>query len=317
MIKHSRMVTESRGVLLASIVLASLSTPGLAQMPTAEQLARAEKYEPPKLRELASKLKGRPDMTGTWVLVEPAGACPGPLFDPANATCPSNSEGGSEAGPAPGTKLTAIPYNRTYAAMYEQHIAEALAGKKRDTFPSCVPYGVPRAVGASAAPFDIVQAPEVMFWFHPEVRTTRKILMDGSKHPVLEAGDFFSPGLGPTYSGHSIAHWEGDTLVIHTQDMMNAYFDGTAAPHSEKLEMVERLKLIDANLLENEMTLTDPKAFTKPWVVKRLYRRIAPQGAAQAEGGIPRAYVRMNDRACRPQVDIDRDGFQVPFAPQQ
>ena len=99
--------------------------------------------------------------------------------------------------------------------------------------------------------------------------------------------------------------------------MIVASFDETSAPHSSKLHMVERLRLIDTNIMENRMTFTDPDAFEKPWVVMRYYAR--GNGSANADSAykIVHSYLNLNDRPCIPNVRIDEDGFQVLLLPQE
>jgi hypothetical protein len=289
-------------------------------MALADAAQPAETFSPPRMDALAEKLAAQPDMTGIWVFIQPEDACRGPLFDPPNSICPPRLEGESAFGPLPGTRLTSVPYNLEYWSKYDRNIADAHEGKGRDTFAACIPYGVPRAVGESPVPFEIIQAPEVMVWYNPYGRTTRKIFIDGSSHPE---------NFEPSYSGHSVAFWAGNTLVVHTVKMINAYFDETAAPHSDELEMVERLRLLDTDLLENEVTLTDPKAFTRPWIVRRYYRRIAPSAlppslaaptkpqSAKEPGKVQHAYINLNDRPCRPDVRINDEGFQEQMLPQE
>ena len=93
----------------------------------------------------------------------------------------------------------------------------------------------------------------------------RRIYTDGRKHPT---GD----DLDPTYMGHSIGHWEGDTLVVDTVGMRgDTVFDVTAAMHSDQVHEVERIRRISPTQMQDIMTIEDPVAFTKPWVVTRLY----------------------------------------------
>jgi hypothetical protein len=285
-------------------------TPAKNPMPSKDVLDRADRYVPPRLDELAAKLASQPDMTGIWGFIQAPEECGGPVFDPPSSTCPAKRpEGEAGFGPAPGTKVTSIPYTPEYQAIYDRNIRDAIAGHARDTFAVCIPYGVPRMVGDSPTTFDIIQSPEVMFWSNDYARTERRIFLDGRKHPAGENERL----AGPSYSGHSVGRWEGDTLVVETVDMINAFFDETAAPHSDKLQMRERIRLVDADTIENEITLTDPVAFTKPWVVKRYYRR----QAAARPGDPPMRYLNLNDRPCIPNVRLDENGFQVILLPQE
>jgi hypothetical protein len=222
----------------------------------------------------------------------------------------------------PGTYLKGVPYTPDYQRRYQQYVKDATEGKARDTFAACFPYGVPRMIGDSPVPFDIIQSPEVMFWYNDYGRTERRIFLDGRPNPMTPTptGEF-----GPSYSGHSIGRWEGNTLVVDTVGMIAGNFDETAAPYSEQLRMVERMRLIDTNILEIQMTFTDPVAFERPWVVTRYFRRV-PGVGAQAATQVPlpgspepivRAFLNLNDRPCVPNVRMDENGFQVILLPQE
>jgi hypothetical protein len=282
-------------------------------MPSAQVIERAAQYKPRTLAELAAKLAQQPDMTGTWLNAEPTGAPIGPLFDPEHSFAPKRAVAGeSSFGPLPGTRNTAIPYTPDYEKLYRQHVQEAQEGHSRDTFAACVPYGVPRMIGDNPVNFDIIQAPEVMIWYASYPRTERRIFLDGRAHPGLDVEAF---DVGRSYSGHSVGHWEGNTLVVDTVNMIPAFFDETGAPHSEKLRITERLRLIDDNYIENEITLDDPVAFVHPWVLKRYYKRVeklSPDAPARVHN-----YLNLNDRPCVPNVRIDENGFQVMLLPQE
>ena len=289
-----------------------------ASWPSADVIARADRYDPPKATALAAKLSLQPDMTGLWTQLAPKGVGAGPVFDPEHTYySPLQPVAGeSRFGPIPGTYLTNVPYNAEYKRRYEQYVDEAKAGKARDTFAACVPYGVPRMLGDSPVPFDIIQAPEVMIWYNDYGRTERRIFLDGREHPKSTDAEY-AYSAGPSYSGHSVGHWEGNTLVVDTVDMIVANFDETSAPHSSKLRMVERLRLIDTNVMENQMTFTDPEAFERPWVVTRYYARANGSPNADSNGKIVHSYLNLNDRPCIPNVRIDENGFQVLLLPQE
>jgi hypothetical protein len=84
----------------------------------------------------------------------------------------------------------------------------------------------------------------------------RRIYTDGRPHPA-------DPD--PTFHGHSIGHWEGDTLVVDTTN----FTDKTAfRGASEKLHLVERFTRADPETLLYSFTVDDPSAFTKPWTAE-------------------------------------------------
>jgi len=90
----------------------------------------------------------------------------------------------------------------------------------------------------------------------------RQIYLDGRGHPQ----DF-----GPTWTGHSIGHWEGDTLVVDTVGFNDkTWLTPEGQPHTEKMHLTERYRRPDLGHLEIEFTVEDPDTFTKPWVIKRI-----------------------------------------------
>ena len=100
---------------------------------------------------------------------------------------------------------------------------------------NCLPTGVPRV---APYPWRIVQSPafkkatHLYFLFEGNIHSFRQIFMDGRKHP---------DDPDPTWYGHSVGHWEGDTLVIDTVGYNDKFwFDFRGHPHTEKLHTVER-----------------------------------------------------------------------------
>jgi hypothetical protein len=80
--------------------------------------------------------------------------------------------------------------------------------------------------------------------------------------------------LKPSWFGDSVAHWEGDTLVVDTIGLNDrTSVDVFATPHTEKLHVVERYRLLNANILQAEVHVEDPGAFTTPWTGIVTYRR--------------------------------------------
>jgi hypothetical protein len=96
----------------------------------------------------------------------------------------------------------------------------------------------------------------------------RLIYTDGSPH--VEALEF--------WMGDSRGRWEGDTLVISTNNFNNkTWFDKAGNYHSEALEVLERYTPMGPNHIDYEVTITDPQVFTRPWKMRMvIYRRIEP-----------------------------------------
>jgi hypothetical protein len=103
----------------------------------------------------------------------------------------------------------------------------------------------------------------------------RRVFTDGRGHPAPD-------DLDPTYNGHSIGRWEGKgkdaVLVIDTVGIRgDTGFDSSGIEHSDQIHVVERMRQSSPDLLEDEITVIDPKAFAHPWVVTKKYKRGGPE----------------------------------------
>ena len=88
-------------------------------------------------------------------------------------------------------------------------------------------------------------------------QTFHVIYMDGRPHPK---------NLTPSYYGHSVGHWEGDTLVVDTVGFNERFWmERQGAPHTDQLHLIERFTRIDSNNIKIEVTIDDPGAYTKTW----------------------------------------------------
>jgi hypothetical protein len=125
----------------------------------------------------------------------------------------------------------------------------------------CLPTGVPRI---APFPYKIVQTPKlIVMLFEGNIHSYRQFFMDGRGHP----GD-----LDPLWFGHSIAWWEGDTLVVDTVSFNDrTWLNGQGYPHSDALHVIERYQRPDMGHLEIDITLEDPKAFTRPHTFHRSH----------------------------------------------
>jgi hypothetical protein len=128
---------------------------------------------------------------------------------------------------------------------------------KDDPEANCLPTGVPRE---APYPWRVVQTPTLMFFlFEGNIHSYRQIFLDGREHPK---------DVDPTWYGHSVGKWEGDTLVIDTVGFNDRFwFDFAGHPHTEQLHTVERFSRPDFNTLAYEVTIDDPGAYTKPFTL--------------------------------------------------
>jgi hypothetical protein len=124
--------------------------------------------------------------------------------------------------------------------------------------------------------------PRAMYMPYPFqiVQSTNRIMMAfeyASANRVIELvkGE---PPLDDTWMGHSAGRWEGDTLVVDvTNQLDTTWFDRAGNFHSDALHLVERFTRIDPNTIDYEVTIEDPKVFTRPWKMRMsLHRRREP-----------------------------------------
>ena len=177
---------------------------------------------------------GTPDLSGVWVGGGPVGDI--------------------SEGLMPGEELILRP---EAAALMRTRMAAD------DPEALCLPTGVPRV---APYPWRIVQTPaygkatHLFFLFEGNIHSYRQIFMDGREHP---------DDLEPTWYGHSVGHWEGDTLVIETVGFNDLFwFDFRGHPHTTQLKTIERYTRTDMGTLENVVTIIDPGAYEKPFTVK-------------------------------------------------
>jgi hypothetical protein len=164
-----------------------------------------------------------------------------------------------------------LPYTPAAMATYQKNIAAAKAGTLEDNARKfCVPDGVPRVL-QTPYPFEIVQtaARGEIHIFNELNHGVRLIQMDKpmpSENELLEL---------PYYNGHSVGHWDGETLVVETAGFNDKTFlDNSGAPHTDKLRTVERIRRINGGKeLEDVVTIHDPGVFTKDWSARFVYEK--------------------------------------------
>jgi len=245
--------------LLILIVLGGLSVSLLAQAQApAQERPGGAPWFPPLTGEFTPQVTrdvangpvprmhdGKPDISGPWV----GGG--------------SNDDIEREGGLKPG-EFPLLPW------------AKALrdARKEQDEpYLYCTPMGIPRM---NPYPWRFVQSytakgANYIFIIHEngDAGGHRQIFMDGRKHPVDPL---------PTWWGHSIGRWEGDTLVIDTIGINDKFwFDSRGTPHTDQLHTIERWTRANYGTLTQALTLDDPGAFSRP-VNLKFTARVLPPG---------------------------------------
>ncbi len=158
-----------------------------------------------------------------------------------------------------------IPYRPEALVKKRENYAKRAT---EDPSVKCFMPGVPR-INFTPLPFQIFQRADQVAVYYEFVHAQRFIYTNGTDHP---------PGHIDWFLGDSRGHWDGDTLVVDVVDFNDETWLSHAGDfHSDALHVVERYTPIDADHIQYEATLDDPKVFTKPWTIRTvLYRRIEP-----------------------------------------
>jgi hypothetical protein len=229
--------------LLAACIGIALTAPLIAQTQTPAQeggrglgaLGQAVRRPPPPAGPTPRLPDGTVDLSGLWV----GGGTDSDL----------EVAGGLKRGEVP-----MLPW-----------VTEYLAKLDLTTDPSsyCLPMGIPRM---APYPWRFVQDPAygkpVRLYILNEgnIHTYRQIFADGRKHP---------PKPVPTWFGHSIGWWEGDTLVVDTIGFNGkVWMDRRGLPQTEQARVLERYTRVNMGALERVITIDDPGAYAKPWTVR-------------------------------------------------
>jgi hypothetical protein len=212
---------------------------------------------------------GKPDLSGIWIRFddpEPNGA-PGrpPLVRGGNAGA------GFKDG---------LPFQPWAAELQKKRAAE---NGLNDPDGLCLPQG-PLQYHIDPQPIKIVQMPRQIFYISESNYGFRTIYMDGRSLPLQ--GE-----VQPYWHGYSVGRWEGDTLVVesnnfHGVDPNNVaprnlaflgmgWLDHRGSPYTEAMKLTERFRRVNYGLLDIELTVDDPKAYTRPFTVRVLQRIVA------------------------------------------
>jgi hypothetical protein len=244
-IMQSRRKTMRR--LISPVLLLLLSAASLpaqwAKVPTPVIPRSADGK--PNLSAPAPRLAdGKPDLSGVW---EPA------------ATKWLRNLGAD-------LKPEDIPFQPWAKTVYDERAAGLHWREEPDA--NCLPQGVPKILVAPA-PWKVVQTPNLIVFVHEAFNLWRQVFLDGRELAVTE-------DTTPTWMGYSTGKWEGDTLVVETRGFNGkVWLDQLGKPSTEALHVTERFKRKDFGHMDIDITIDDPKAYTKPWSVT-VGARLAP-----------------------------------------
>jgi hypothetical protein len=144
---------------------------------------------------------------------------------------------------------------------------KAVAGEENSPTLRCDPDGPPKILN-HPNPFEIVQIPGRMLMFFEEQHIWRTIWADGRELPK-------DPD--PSYLGYAVGKWEGDTFVVETIGFNDkVWADAYGDPRSEQTHLTERYRRLNHDTLELQVTIDDPKSYTKPWVSPPKLHKLEP-----------------------------------------
>jgi len=192
---------------------------------------------------------GKPDFSGMW---EAENVLP---CDTKTSSC-TDLRAGPEIRDIAARLPGGLPYQPWAAGLSKARAAE----NGRDWPHSrCLPLG-PTEIHTTPMFKKFVQAPGLLVILHEFNASYRQIFTDGRPLPV-------DPN--PSWNGYSSAHWEGDTLVVESAGFRDGlWLDIKGDPLTDAAKVTERFRRLNFGNMEIELTIDDPKAYTKPWTVK-------------------------------------------------
>jgi len=140
--------------------------------------------------------------------------------------------------------------------------AKAHLGDPSDSQAHCLPPGYTRALNAPF-PIEILQRPDRVVILYENNNIFHVIFTDGRGH---------AKDLDPLWAGNSIGKWDGDTLEVDTIGFNEkTVLDTRGDPHSDQLHVIEHFRRTDATHIAYDVTIEDPKAYTRPWKNVRTF----------------------------------------------
>ena len=245
-----------------------LTHPSFAQRGGGAQGAAAPARPAPRTPDGKIILGSPTGDKGTWMAVDNRIAIPEKPEEFGDRDAAANFPSGP--GAFPKAKMSQVPFQPWARGLFIYRTKHEF-----EPYTRCKPAGGARMV-ATAYGTDFIDVPEQKRIYLTQTggpHSFRPIYMDGRPHPK---------DMDPTYYGHSVGHWEGDTLVIDTVGFNErSWIDLRGMPTTEQLHLTERITRPDFNTLRYEITIDDPEAYTAPWTTGMFFRW-AP-GAEQFE----------------------------------
>ena len=193
---------------------------------------------------------GKPDLSGIWQVM--------------NAAAWDIQDHAARKGVPAGIGVVIgneIPYKPEALARKRQNYENRATA---DPESKCYLPGIPRIM-YMPYPLQIFQKPDTLTMLFEYVHATRFVYTNGTPHP---------PGHIDWWMGDSRGRWEGDTLVVDVVDFNEeTWFDRAGNFHSDELHLVERFTPLDRDHITYDVTVEDPKVFTRPWRMSMILYR--------------------------------------------
>ena len=281
---------------LFAIGLAALALPAAAQWPPypTPNVPRGADGKPNLVAPAPRTADGKPDLSGLWeIYFNSIAAAPPPgqaspsrsLQDSADSNGADNQLGLTPSTPPddpnapPRATFFDIGGNIEGGPPFQQWARDLRAQRTADNQKdnpdaNCLPMGLTQ-FHTHGQPRKIVQNSSVIAIMYEANYGLRYIYVDGRTLPPQGS-------VQPFWYGYSVGRWEGDTLVVETNNLRGAetspydgWLDVRGSPYSEQARFIERIRRPAYGKLEIDVTIEDPKAYTKPFTV-RINQQIAP-----------------------------------------
>jgi len=265
---QSTLIEASMKPLRIAIALIAITPAGLLaqwQNYATAGVPRSADGKPNLFAPTPRTADGKPDLTGVWQYTRPPGT-PAPAPPPP----PQPVQTGeiiplavrqSQFWNLGASFKDGLPFQPWAAELHRQRVAE---NSKDNPDAHCLPLGVMQ-LHTHGQPRKMIQTPDVTVIIYEANSGLRQIFTDGRTLPK---------DAEPWWYGYSIGHWEGDTLVVESTRFKDlGWLDVEGSTLTESGTIIERFRRPDFGHLEIEVTIDDPKAYTKPWTVT-VHQRI-------------------------------------------
>ena len=172
---------------------------------------------------------------------------------------------GEDGGPAAAPPKLTPEYMAKWEVMRK---SRAAGSSEFDPTARCIPQGMPTMMGMIYG-MEIQQTRDRITMYGELNDSYRRIYLDGRKPSQRVLDD-------PTYAGYSTGHWEGDTLVVDTVALRPDSLIARFSPHSDQMTVKERIRFTSPRVLEDRITVSDPKALLEPHESVLAYRKAFP-----------------------------------------